>query len=126
MKKIIFILGCLLFIFCITGCENSDSKQGIQEEKTLEQILYENNYILLDVRSEEEFSKGHLVGALNIPHDVIRENLSFLDKSKVLLVYCRSGNRSKLAYNTLKGLGYQVYDLGAYDSIDLEKESFLT
>ncbi len=120
MKKIIFILGCLLFIFCITGCKSSESK--VQEEKTLEQLISENNYILLDVRSEEEFSKGHLVGALNIPHDVIRENLSFLDKSKVLLVYCRSGNRSKLAYNTLKGLGYQVYDLGAYDSIDLEKE----
>ena len=45
-----------------------------------------------------------------------------LDKSKTILVYCQSGNRSGMSYNILISLGYEVYDLGAFESIDLPKE----
>ena len=55
---------------------------------------------------------------INIPHDRIDENID-LDKDKVILVYCRSGNRSKLAYDELKKLGYDVYDLGAMEEVDI-------
>ena len=45
-----------------------------------------------------------------------------ISKNKVIFVYCKSGNRSKIAFNTLKNLGYEVYDLGAFTEIDLPKE----
>lgn len=112
MKKIVVIL--LLFIF-LTGCGNS------KKANSLEDVIRENNYIVLDVRTSEEYREGHVVNSLNIPYDEIDENID-LDKSKTILVYCRSGNRSGIAYDTLKSLGYDVMDLGSFDSIILEKE----
>ena len=55
--------------------------------------------------------------AINIPVDNIVENANKLDKNKTIIVYCKSGKRSASAYTTLKGLGFKVYDLGAYESI---------
>lgn len=112
MKKIFVILTVL---FLLSGCgSNSNSN-------SLEKIISENNYTVVDVRTNEEYDEGHVVGAVNIPYDTIDEDVE-LDKSKTILVYCRSGKRSSVAYNTLKGLGYDVVDLGSYDKITLEKE----
>lgn len=110
MKKILIIL-ILSFMLC--GCNN-------KETKTIEEIMKKNNYIIVDVRTNEEYNQGHVVDALNIPYDVI-EN-SNLDKTKTIFVYCKSGNRSNIAYNKLSNLGYDVYDLGAFNDIDLPKE----
>ena len=78
-------------------------------------------YIIVDVRTKDEYDEGHLVGAINIPYDEIDENVE-LDKEKLILVYCKSGNRSAVAYNMLINLGFNVYDMGAYIEIDLPKE----
>ena len=110
MKKIILLTT---FIILLCGCGNSKVK--------LEDVLAKNNYIIVDVRSLEEYNESHLVGAINIPHDTIDETVN-LDKTKDILVYCRSGSRSNMAKVTLEKLGYIVYDLGAFDSIDLPKE----
>ena len=75
----------------------------------------------MDVRTSEEYKEGHVKGAINIPYDEINENVE-LDKEKTILVYCKSGRRSKVAYDQLTSLGYEVYDLGAYDNITLDKE----
>ena len=109
MKKIILIL----FSLCLLGC-------GKVKEPTMEELMAENDYIIVDVRTAEEYSESHVVDAINIPYDEIEE--ANLDKDKLIFVYCKSGNRSGVAYNTLKNLGYEVYDLGAYSSIDLPKE----
>lgn len=63
----------------------------------------------------------HLADAINIPYDEIDNNID-LDKDKLILVYCMSDTRSSIAYTKLTELGYEVYDLGAYDKIDLPKE----
>ena len=84
-------------------------------------MLKENNYIVVDVRTKEEYNSGHVKNSINIPYDEITADTN-LDKNKSILVYCRSGVRSKKAYNTLKKLGYDTYDLGGYDSVTLEKE----
>ncbi len=110
MKKILIIL-MLCLTFC--GCNN--------KEKTLEELMKENEYIIVDVRSEAEYNQAHLVDAINIPYDELEVNNN-LDKDKLILVYCMSGTRSKIAYNTLTELGYDVYDLGAYADITLPKE----
>ena len=112
MKKIIVLI---LFIFLISGCGNKMNKQDLQS------IIDSNNYVIIDVRTQEEYNEGHLVNAVNIPYEEVGENV--FDKSKTILVYCKSGRRSKIAYDTLVKQGYQVYDLGAYESItQFEKE----
>jgi len=112
MKK--FLMLFLFLILC--GCNNE-----LTNEEKIEKIMEEEEYIIVDVRSENEYKSGHIVGAINIPHNEISEN-SNLDKDKVIFVYCMSGTRSEMAYNTLNSLGYEVYDLGAFSEINLPKE----
>ena len=111
MKKILVIV---LSILILGGCNKVNND--------LQSIIDENNYVIVDVRTKDEYNEGHLKDSINIPYDEIEENV--FDKSKTILVYCKSGARSKKAYNSLKKMGYKAYDLGAYDSIDkVEKEA---
>ena len=109
MKKIILILVSTLLV---CACSS---------KKDLKTLMQENEYIIVDVRTKDEYADSHVVDSINIPYDEIDEN-SNLSKEKIIFVYCKSGKRSKIAYDKLKKLGYIVYDLGAYDDIDLEKE----
>lgn len=118
MKKII-ILICLLTLVC--GCASSTNVTPNSKNEVLDKIIKEDNYIIVDVRTKEEYASGHVVDAINIPYDEIDKDTE-LDKEKTIIIYCRSGKRSGIAYNTLKNLGYEVYDLGAYDTIYLDKE----
>lgn len=117
MKKIL-LLVILCLVFC--GCENTKQNPS-SINKGLDEILAQNNYIVVDVRTSDEYNLSHVIGSINIPVDEINDNLN-LDKSKAILVYCQSGNRSSRAYNILKNLGYDVYDLGAFNNINLPKE----
>jgi len=111
MKKIITIL---IMTLLLCGCGKSNNEK-------MKELMAENEYIIVDVRTKEEYSSGHIKDAINIPYDEINEETE-LDKTKLIFVYCKSGNRSKYAYEILKNLGYETYDLGAYEDIDLEKE----
>ena len=68
----------------------------------------EKNYIILDVRRADEFAEGHIPGAINVANESIgtAEIPELLDKSQLILVYCRSGRRSKEASEKLVKLGY--------------------
>ncbi len=109
----IFIISIML----ICGCNNKE----LSKEEQLQSIIKEDNYIIIDVRTKQEYDLSHVKNSINIPYDTIDENTK-LDKTKKILVYCQSGKRSNIAYNTLTDLGYDVLDLGAYNSINLEKE----
>ena len=117
MKKISLIIIMIISSLTLVGCSNSHSIQ-VNE---FDEILSKNNYIIVDVRTKEEYNEKHVKGSINIPYDEIDEKTS-LDKNKTIIVYCRSGRRSKIAYDALKSLGYDAYDLGAFDKISLEKE----
>lgn len=83
-----------------------EAKQVMQEQK---------DYIILDVRTLEEYNSGHIPGALLVPNEIIGvEELTMLpDKDQLILVYCRSGNRSKQASQKLVDLGYtNIYEFG--------------
>lgn len=108
----------LVFLILITMCGCSH-KSG--EDNSYQSIMQKEDYIIIDVRTKEEYDEQHIKGAINIPYNEINEN-SDIPKDKVVFVYCKSGARSSVAYNTLKSLNYKVYDLGAFNSIDLEKE----
>lgn len=121
LLSIIFIcLICGLTIMTLTDCENiENSDEGVDvimnnEVKhvsmdDIEQIMNENdNYVIVDVRTIEEYNDGHIPGAICIPNESINNEpiTELADKNQLLLVYCRSGRRSKEASEKLKNLGY--------------------
>ena len=118
MKRISLILAAVLGCISLTGCAFPLTPEGEKDTKnTYTQITQaeakalmdsEKNYIILDVRTEEEFADGHIAGAILIPDDEIEEKAAGIltDKNQLILVYCRSGRRSKNAASSLAALGY--------------------
>ena len=89
----------------------------MDEAKTL--MEKEEGYILLDVRTKGEYEIGYIPGAINIPLSDIDEKIisSLPDKSQMILVYCRSGNRSREASDKLSKLGYSnVLEIGGINA----------
>ena len=116
MKKT-FLIITLLFCILLTSCGNDTNKTNKGENVMYEQITAENaktimnsgeEYIILDVREQDEFDAGHIPGAILLPYTEIEDKSEemFPDKDKQILVYCRSGRRSKIAADSLSKLGY--------------------
>ena len=108
MKKIIpLLMSMLLLAGCGTQSEESTYRQ-INAEEAAAIMEEESSYIILDVRTAQEYSEKHIPGAINIPNETIgTEDIPELpDKEQLILVYCRSGNRSKQASEKLVKLGY--------------------
>ena len=108
MKKIIpFLMALLLLAGCGAQSEESTYRQ-VNAEEAATMMEEESGYIILDVRTTEEYSEKHIPGAINIPNETIgTEDIPELpDKEQLILVYCRSGNRSKQASEKLVKLGY--------------------
>ena len=108
MKKIIpFLMALLLLTGCGAQSEESTYRQ-VNAEEAATMMEEENGYIILDVRTAQEYSEKHIPGAINIPNETIgTEDIPELpDKEQLILVYCRSGNRSKQASEKLVKLGY--------------------
>ena len=141
MKKLILLLAAILLVGSATACrtaeteteppmQENEKEPPIQETETeIKQVIYENitaeaakeimdtetGYVILDVRTAEEFAEGHIKGAILIPNDEITEKAESIltDKDQKILVYCRSGRRSKLAAEDLLALGYtNVWEFG--------------
>ena len=114
MKRKIFIL-MLCFIF-LGGCSSNSDQVMVNYVQAKEKIINEGA-LLIDVRTQEEYDEKHIDEALLLPLDEISaDSVSNIvdSKDKVIIVYCRSGNRSHQALELLKSLGYHnVYDLGA-------------
>ncbi len=80
--------------------------------------LNKHDYILLDVRTEEEFIRGHVNGAVNIPLDSLRERISELDKTKIIIAYCKVGIRGYIAERILEQKGFTVLNVtGGYTEV---------
>ena len=115
MKKTwLLILAALLLSVALVAC---NEENGLPKDMTYEQITpaeakslmdSESGYIILDVRTPEEFAEGHIEGAILISDYEIGEKAEKIltDKDQLILVYCRSGRRSKNAANELVALGY--------------------
>lgn len=81
---------------------------NITAQQAKEMMDTRSNYIILDTRTQEEYDEGHIPGAILIPYDEILQKAESVltDKNQLILVYCRSGRRSKLASEDLVKLGY--------------------
>ncbi len=114
MKKKMFIPAVLLFTvlllikFSAGQKMNACSYRQISAEEAAAMMTTEKNYILLDVRTAGEYEESHIPGALNLPNENIgtEEIPELPDKNQLILIYCRSGTRSKQAAQKLVDSGY--------------------
>ena len=117
MKKLLIIIFCIFLLSGCGGTKNTDSSDGSVNYMEAKEKIINDGAILLDVRTKEEYNEKHIDGASLLPLDKIDiDSISQIvsEKDTPIIVYCRSGNRSKQAREKLIALGYsKVYDLGA-------------
>ena len=110
MKKLIPILLSALLLTGCTGAGNSTNNtyRQISMDEAVAMMAEETGYIILDVRRADEFATGHIPGAINVANESIGtdEIPELPDKNQLIMVYCRSGRRSKEAAEKLVKLGY--------------------
>ena len=111
MKKlIILILAAMLLTACGQNKENNkeSSYMNITAEEAKAIMDRDEGYIILDVREQEEYNQGHIPGAILIPYTEIKAKAETVltNEDQLILVYCRSGRRSKIAAEALVELGY--------------------
>lgn len=116
MKYISIIVVLVVSIVIMNACidDYKASYQRINGEQA-KQMIDTYDVIILDVRTSDEYNSGHIANAMLLPVNLIKdqaeENLP--DKDTIILIYCRSGNRSRTAAYELINLGYtNVYDFG--------------
>ena len=90
------------------GASSKPSYRQITADEAAQMMQEETDFVLLDVRTQEEYASGHIPGAICIPNETIgsEEIPELPDKDQLILVYCRSGNRSKQASQKLAEQGY--------------------
>ena len=119
MRKLIPLFAALLLI---AGCAAPAQESGYRQvtaEEAIALMEEESGYIILDVRTAQEYSEKHIPKAVNIPNESIgtEEIPALPDKNQLILVYCRSGNRSKQASEKLAALGYtNIVEFGGINS----------
>ena len=104
----------MLAVICFTACgQTEETKQevsymNITAAEAKEIMDTQEDYVILDTREQYEYDQGHIPGAIVISHEEILEKAESVltDKDQLILVYCRSGRRSKLAAEDLVKLGY--------------------
>ena len=112
MKKILILFLLMLMHLSACGQTTQNSQEAvfmnITAEEAKEIMDSSEGYILLDVRTQEEYDESHIPGAVLIPNTEIEDRAGeeLPDKEQLILVYCRSGNRSKKAAEILVKLGY--------------------
>ena len=132
MKKLKVLFIALALGIIATACGAADKGEvnevrikeditykQISAEKAMEFMETEKEYIILDVRTQEEYDEKHIPGAVLVPNESIGESEieELPDKDQMILVYCRSGNRSKQASEKLAKLGYtNVYEFGGINN----------
>ncbi len=117
MKKLLILSA---FLLLLVGCSSEDQEAYLASGKIscsdIETVKSYKDYMIIDVRTPEEYSEGHLDDAINIEYQDVVEKLNEknISKDTPIIVYCKSGGRSGQAYESLKQVGFtHIYDLGA-------------
>lgn len=123
--KFLFILSITLFanIQAIAGDTMSISAEQLV---SIQQAEKKPRYLILDVRTGEEYSQGHIPGAVNIPHNEISQRLNELSafKHDMVIVHCRSGRRAKIAEKILLEQGFSSLKHLEGDYIGWQEKQF--
>lgn len=127
MKRMLPLFFSLLLLF--TGCGGSTADNSYQQitQEEAKEMMDTQEVIVLDVREQNEYDSGHIPGAVLLPVGTIDEDTAAAvipEKDSTVLVYCRSGNRSKTASSALAELGYtNIYEFGGINTWPYETES---
>ena len=109
MRKLLPIfLSALMFTGCAASQKQENTYRQISMEEAVQMMEDESGYVILDARRPDEYAAGHIPGAINVANETIgtAEIPELPDKDQLILVYCRSGRRSKEASEKLVRLGY--------------------
>ena len=127
------ILPLFLLLLLLTGCggnaSNTSSESNYQQisQEEAKEMMDTQDVIILDVREQDEYDSGHIPGAVLLPVGTIDEETAaevIPEKDSTVLVYCRSGNRSKTASSALAELGYtNIYEFGGINTWPYESET---
>ena len=126
MKRILFLILALVMIF--SGCSTAEKEVSYTQitQDEAKERMDEEGVVILDVREQGEYDAGHIKGAVLLPVGEIEEESAkevIGDKDKVVLVYCRTGNRSKTASQALVDLGYTaVFEFGGISTWEYDIE----
>ena len=117
MRKIVAFLLAAMLLLCLTGCASSadGSYTQIDQETAKNMMAADDGHVVVDVRRQDEYDAGHIPGAILIPNESIGCDSpeALPDYDQIILIYCRSGNRSKQAAQKLAEMGYEnVYEFG--------------
>ena len=127
MKKILPLLFSVLLL--LTGCSGDTANASYQQisQEEAKGMMDTQDIVVLDVREQDEYDSGHIPGAVLLPVGTINEDTAAAvipEKGSTVLVYCRSGNRSKTASSILAELGYtHVYEFGGINTWPYETET---
>ena len=112
LKGLIIMLILNLSLFALTACQDNNTDTASYEQISPEEAKTimdtETDYVILDVRTADEYAEGHIPNAVNLDHEDVHSKAEAMlpDKDALILVYCRSGRRSKIAAEALVELGY--------------------
>lgn len=125
-KKIILGVIISLLIFC--GCDSENNEQDVEyKEISAEEVheILDEDILIIDVRTKEEYVKSHIKNSMNIFVDNISMITHYnIPKDRKIIVYCNSGTKSYTAANALIALGYSnVYDMEGIEEWDYDLES---
>ncbi len=126
MRRIMLFLAAILLV--LTGCGGSKGENTYQQisQEEAKSRMDTRNLVVLDVREQEEYDTGHIPGAVLLPVGMISADTAAAvipETDTEVLVYCRSGNRSKTAAQTLADLGYtNIYEFGGINTWPYEVE----
>ena len=115
---LLLILQIAAAVMLLSGCSSASYTQITQDE-AMKMMQEQTDCLIVDVRRPDEFAEGHIAGAVNVPNETIEDEApdALPDKGQTLLVYCRSGNRSKEASQKLANMGYtNVFEFGGINT----------
>ena len=113
----LLLIQIVAAVLLLSSCGSSYTR--ISQDEAMQMMQEQTDYLIVDVRRPDEFAEGHIAGAINVPSDDITDGMPELlpDKDQTLLIYCRSGNRSKEASKKLADIGYtNVYEFGGINT----------
>ena len=122
MRRLLSVILLLLTVLSLSGCAQKLDGDGmvnsytqISQEQAKEMMARDDGHIIVDVRRQDEYDAGHIPGAVLIPNESIGTERpeELPDPDQIILIYCRSGNRSKQAAQKLFDMGYtNIFEFG--------------
>jgi len=118
-KRVLAPVAALILAaaFLLGACDKG--YEHISQDEAMQIMEEESDYLIVDVRRPDEFAEGHIEGAINVPNEGIADEMpeELPDTDQLLLVYCRTGRRSKEAAEKLAEIGYtNVYEIGGINT----------